>query len=332
MCLRTITVLLAFVFTLESEVTANRLNGAGADGFDLTWFAPFFSGGGYCSEAVAFAAALATVIPEGRFGIRHHGDSFNEEYVDKLPARDQALLLQLETRSNERFELNRMHIVVCHSEPGAWNAPWPRYHTSPCPPYHDSDAPMYRIGRTMFETDRIPHGWSDRLNFMDEVWVPTEFAREIFAAAGVATSKLHVIPEPVDTEFFRPDGKETSSKTSFLFVGKWEERKGLKILLRAFLTEFQAHEDVELVILTSAYHSTNQFFEEIEKFVRAESLAPVERLLSSVVVKSGVPQGDMPQLYRNASAVVSASLSSSLRHPRSLVSLSRLTLSPPSLV
>ena len=60
----------------------------------------------------------------------------------------------------------------------------------------------YSIGRTMFETDTIPSGWVDRLNYMDEVWVPTQFAREIFAANGVHMTKLRVVEEAVDTTFF----------------------------------------------------------------------------------------------------------------------------------
>ena len=60
----------------------------------------------------------------------------------------------------------------------------------------------YNIGRTMFETDTIPSGWVDRLNYMDEVWVPTYFSREVFAANGVHMDKLRVVEEAVDTTFF----------------------------------------------------------------------------------------------------------------------------------
>lgn len=74
---------------------------------------------------------------------------------------------------------------------------WP---TSECP----LEVAVYRIGRTMFETDRIPTGWAKRCNKMNEIWVPTQFHREIFAQNGVDSSKIHVIPEAVDTELFDP--------------------------------------------------------------------------------------------------------------------------------
>ena len=36
------------------------------------------------------------------------------------------------------------------------------------------------VGRTMFETDRIPASWLPRLAAMAEVWVPSEFHRRTF--------------------------------------------------------------------------------------------------------------------------------------------------------
>jgi hypothetical protein len=36
----------------------------------------------------------------------------------------------------------------------------------------------------MFETDGLPHDFAERCNGMDEVWVPTEFNVNSFAAAG----------------------------------------------------------------------------------------------------------------------------------------------------
>src|SRR5579871_6268168 len=50
------------------------------------------------------------------------------------------------------------------------------------------------IGRTMFETDRLPQDWVTACNRMDYIWVPSEFNRETFRQAGVAAEKLVVMP------------------------------------------------------------------------------------------------------------------------------------------
>jgi hypothetical protein len=41
-------------------------------------------------------------------------------------------------------------------------------------------------------------------NMMDEVWVPSHFALDIYARAGVSRDKLHVLGLPVNTTFFDP--------------------------------------------------------------------------------------------------------------------------------
>ena len=53
---------------------------------------------------------------------------------------------------------------------------------------------IYRVARTMFETDGLPHDMAERCNNMDEIWVPTEFNVHSFVAAGEAGgSKMYAI-------------------------------------------------------------------------------------------------------------------------------------------
>jgi hypothetical protein len=51
----------------------------------------------------------------------------------------------------------RAAIVVCHSVPTNWAFPEPMYTTgAPCPPDPREFGWVYQVGRTMFETDRLP--------------------------------------------------------------------------------------------------------------------------------------------------------------------------------
>lgn len=54
--------------------------------------------------------------------------------------------------------------------------------------------PAVLIARTMFESDRLPHGWPARLARFDWVWVPSDWSRSVFLAAGVAPGKVRVVP------------------------------------------------------------------------------------------------------------------------------------------
>lgn len=110
----------------------------------LLWMAPFLSGGGYCSEAISFMVSLKERL---HVSIEPHGDSYSPTFVRGLSQETRDLLTGLVSR---RVVL-RDTIVVCHSEPGAWAVPKSLYPTSVCPP----PGAAFRVGRTMFETDRF---------------------------------------------------------------------------------------------------------------------------------------------------------------------------------
>ncbi|EKX50488.1 hypothetical protein GUITHDRAFT_135154 [Guillardia theta CCMP2712] len=179
-----------------------------------------------------------------------HGDSVNPRFVEGLPA---AVKETLQKAMYTRFP-PRSTIDICHSEPGAWSVPTPMYPTSTCP----SEDRLYAVGRTMFETDRLPDGWLRRLKAMDEIWVPSKFHEKIFEDAGLARESIHVIPEAVDTELFDPTKssphKLLSADKRFKFLSvfkltspeKWEARKGWDILLEAFLSQFPAKENRDI--------------------------------------------------------------------------------------
>ena len=309
------------------------------------WYAPFYSGGGYSSEAQSFALSIhqqLLLVPFNNnsitssfnrpdFYINQHGDTPKSSYLKSLRKNERDLFLSIDFQLDNK-EITLMHsynktsdyiVAICHSEPGAWDAPYPFYYTSSCPPSYAD----IRIGRTMFETDQLPEGWENRINTMHEVWVPTEFAKDIFIKAGVNKRKIVVVPEPVDTEFFQPRNLSDLSlsqvknrnlrkvfetamilphrKFTFLFVGKWETRKQLKLLLRAFFKEFggtsvtTTMSNVQLAVLTSQYHSTSDFKKEIIKEIKSNNdLHIYEPFVDeSVIVLSSVPQKYMPFLY-----------------------------------
>jgi hypothetical protein len=62
-----------------------------------------------------------------------------------------------------------------------------------------NEEPDYVIGRSMYETDRIPSGWVDQCNDeVDEIWVPSHFNVDTFSKAGVNSSKLFVVRTVLD--------------------------------------------------------------------------------------------------------------------------------------
>lgn len=152
----------------------------------------------------------------------------------------------------------------------------------------------YKIGRTMFETATLPKHLVTHCNQMDEIWVPTQFNLETFAASGVARSKLHVVPQGIDTSFFDPEPATPLTLVQlgaqlclgsphatmgkpyvFLAVFKWEIRKGWDVLLRAYFEEFTSTDNVELHILTHPFmDNVSNFKRVIREWVTSNMLFP----------------------------------------------------------
>ena len=86
----------------------------------------------------------------------------------------------------------------------------------------------------------------------DRVWVPSEYVRERFVAAGLPAGIVEVVPNGYDPDRFGPDGTAmelpTSASCVFLFVGGTIWRKGVDLLLAAWEEAFGPDDDVALVI------------------------------------------------------------------------------------
>ena len=103
-----------------------------------------------------------------------------------------------------------------------------------------------------WEFGSLPAAWLAPLARVDEVWVPSEFVRRCYVESGIESAKVHVVPNGIDPERFRPAAPPlklaTKKSFKFLFVGGTIHRKGPDLLLKAFLESFTAADDVCLVI------------------------------------------------------------------------------------
>jgi glycosyltransferase involved in cell wall biosynthesis len=167
-----------------------------------------------------------------------------------------------------------------------------------------------RVGRTMFETDRIPRDWVARCNQMDEIWVPTAHNREAFAASGVDPDRLHVIPEPFELDRLDPDaaplGLPEAHGTIFLAAFDWTLRKGWDVLLAAWAEAFATDDDATLVLKawsTSRGVTTAEIGDEIVAFLRRLGHDP-GAVADLVLVDDLLPTARMPSLYAACDAVV----------------------------
>ena len=144
---------------------------------------------------------------------------------------------------------------------------------------------------------------------MDEIWVPSRFNRDVFAASGLDEEKLKILPEGVHTDVFQPDVEPLALPHTrgfnFLSIFEWTQRKGPEVLLRAYLTEFKAEEDVALILKTYAWPNRQaEIWLRVADFVEREMGVPLEKAPTIIVLPGFMKNAALPRLYRTADAFV----------------------------
>ena len=105
-----------------------------------------------------------------------------------------------------------------------------------------------------WEFGAIPRDWREPLVAeVDELWVPSDYVRDMYLAAGLDPARVVTIPNGVDLDVFTPDGPRRelpgpAAQTRFLFVGGLVWRKGPDVLLAGWREAFAGRDDVVLVI------------------------------------------------------------------------------------
>ncbi len=166
-----------------------------------------------------------------------------------------------------------------------------------------------RIGYTVFETEVLSPPAIHQLKQLDQVWVPTQWGRQVLLQSGLAESSVQVVPEGVDTSLFHPNTlpyPELGALNGFRFlsVGKWEARKGVQELLRAFDQAFGPNDSVYLVVY---------FLSEVRALKGINVRMEIDRMgLKNrdkiIIIETPLAAGaDMARLYRSCDAYVSAS-------------------------
>ena len=243
---------------------------------NIFWIAPFFNPSGYASEAISFALGLDNHID---LTIRNQNLMISDEFIANMPERWKQILFKLHKvdpyRWRENFDVNKDTIII-HHQPGHSLIKFENI--------------KFCIGRTMFETDRIPKNWIDKCNQMDEIWVPSKFNWETFSNSGVDKNKLIVIPESIDTDIFNPDIIEkmelpNKAEFNFLSVFEWTNRKGWDVLLKSYFKAFTKKDDVCLYLRT--YLMSNY---------DSDTKAHIQNKIDSLIIKSGFVKKDLPRI------------------------------------
>ena len=269
----------------------------------ILWSGPILQQSGYGEEARSFVLGLDQI------GIDVRANPTEWDLQTRLRQRDASRLAELTlTEAPDRF------INVVHSFPAARMLIGGAERTFPLVEHFVPHPRAVRnIGRTMYESDRIPPPWVESCNRMDEVWVPSEFNITTFAGSGVAREKLFRIPGGIDTQLFRPDSPPAPVDGArgfvFLSVFAWSLRKGWDALVRAFLEEFDAADDVTLILKALPLWNSNRQkqTDDLRDYIESVLGRKPQAGPPILVDMRDLDQSALPPLYAAADAFVLAS-------------------------
>ena len=254
----------------------------GASG--VVWVGPAYDRGGYGTVTRNYVRGLVRsgfpvrLLPTGQ---RHA--EIDPDVVEEL-------------RSLERAPVGSSPALVVHSTPELFRiAPKLGF--------------VRRIGCTIFETDSLPPRWAEMCNAMDEVWVPSQFNVETFAAAGVDPRKLAVIPYGIDVAAYSPSAdRSQDGPFTFLYVCDFHWRKGFDLLLEAFVNEFKPGEArLVLRIHSRSYHGEADVDVErmLYESVQGRLEPPADRRPEVTVITDALSPAGLKRLYETADLYIS---------------------------
>lgn len=150
----------------------------------------------------------------------------------------------------------------------------------------------------------VPQQFVDACSNYNEIWVPSDFCKEMLVQAGVSRP-VFVIPNSININCYNrhvpPHVFEPKLKSfAFLSVFGWNWRKGYDALLRAYLQEFNGDDDVSLLLVSRYEYDMNgnrvyKIDDEIKNFVDkygGNKPAHIARLGHLI------PEFEMPRIYR----------------------------------
>lgn len=165
----------------------------------------------------------------------------------------------------------------------------------------------------LYETsDFNKSNWAQRLNLMDEVWVPSEFVKTVAINSQVKVP-IKIVPIPVNLDKYLKNHNvykqiDDDKHGDFLFytICETNNRKNLSALIKAFHLEFDLNEPVNLVLKVSGQKSTPSQMYDYCNYVKKE-LRIARSKKEIILTNSYLSDNDIDSIHMSCDNFVSTS-------------------------
>lgn len=166
----------------------------------------------------------------------------------------------------------------------------------------------YRILYTTIEASSVPDQIVQVCNQYDEVWVTSDFCKEVLTRSSVKKT-VYVMPPGVQMKLYNEQAEPHIFRPSlkpfvFCSVFGWSYRKGNDALLRSYLDAFSADDPVTLLIISRYQYATERsgiIKTEIDKYIKQSGKANPPHIVRCSRV---IPEYEMPRVYKACNAFV----------------------------
>ena len=176
------------------------------------------------------------------------------------------------------------------------------------PTFSDAICGKYRILYTTIEAQTVPDQFLEIAKTYRELWVTSDFCKKVLEDSGLQMP-IYVVPDSINTDLYTAEHEEYEFKPPlndfvFLSVFGWSYRKGYDVLLKAYLSEFNADDDVSLLVVSRNHLGMGKdevIKETIEKFIQeygGDNPPHIARCGKMI------PESMMPNIYAACDAFV----------------------------
>lgn len=159
---------------------------------------------------------------------------------------DDTYIIDLIAQSAAYKNYEKYSKLIIHSTPNIWNEYIKHYDEIP-----------EKIGYCTWETTKLPSDWVKCINQVSEVWVPSNFNKEVFINSGVK-SNITVVPHVKFEEklYDKNQIKLTcdfgnhipNNKFTYYCIGEFNERKGISDIIKVFEKINDKYPDTQLIL------------------------------------------------------------------------------------
>ena len=160
-----------------------------------------------------------------------------------------------------------------------------------------------KIAYTVWESTRIEDNFFNQLLKFDYLWVVSQWHKDMVIKQGYPSYRVFIINEGVDSIFFNSNiSKEPQeyldNRFKFLFFGRWDYRKSVPEIIKAFLNAFPIEDNTEVDLILSADNpysvdGMNSTEERLDKYLLSDPRIKVKHFVSRDEYESYIKCGDV---------------------------------------